>query len=107
MATGSPTCFSQRMIVPSVTVSPSWGIVTRSTPPHYGGRTPTSLRSNNRCSFGTAPHCGAGSALLLGGDGRRRLPQHALGQGVVEVRLGFLVGDVEGGRDLRHQVDAG
>jgi hypothetical protein len=25
---GSPGCFSQRVIVPSVTVSPSWGIVT-------------------------------------------------------------------------------
>ena len=27
-STCSPTCFSQRVIVPSVTVSPSWGIVT-------------------------------------------------------------------------------
>ncbi len=26
--TGSPGCFNQRVIVPSVTVSPSWGIVT-------------------------------------------------------------------------------
>jgi hypothetical protein len=41
-----------------------------------------------------------GSALLLGGAGRRRRPQHALGQRVVEVGLGFLVRDVEGGGDL-------
>src|SRR5205823_8929333 len=27
-STRSPTCFNQRVIVPSVTVSPSWGIVT-------------------------------------------------------------------------------
>jgi len=28
LATGSPGCFSQRAMVPSVTLSPSWGMVT-------------------------------------------------------------------------------
>ena len=36
-ATSSPTCLCHRMMVPSVTVSPSCGIVTSSTGPPYGG----------------------------------------------------------------------
>ena len=32
-STGSPTCLNQRMIVPSVTVSPNWGMVTSTTDP--------------------------------------------------------------------------
>ena len=32
-STGSPTCLNQRMIVPSVTVSPNWGMVTSTADP--------------------------------------------------------------------------
>ena len=32
-STASPGCFSQRLICPSVTLSPSWGMVTLVTPP--------------------------------------------------------------------------
>ena len=67
-STESPTCLNQRMIVPSVTVSPNWGMVTSTTDP-------ASTKPHRRLPDFDPPdrfgrHPGAGRSLSRAGTGR-------------------------------------